>query len=790
MRRNTVEDTHKDTDKHPSIKNNGHAEDYQTTFAVEGMTCASCVRIVERQLKKLDGIEYVSINLATEKGLLVSDIPLDEKTISEAVRKAGYTYKQQAATEDIIQKKFKAAEKLFIQALAVTIPLMILMVIHMAGVHIPGYLWMEFAAGAFVLFYTGRHVIRGAAIALTHRHTNMDTLVTLGALAAWLTTPMAILGMPVLSFGAISTMIIAFHLTGRYIENRLKYRASQDIQSLLKLQSSTARIILDNGKQEEVPVETVKPGQKLLIRTGDRIPLDASVVSGSGYIDESMVTGEPVPVFKEADAEVIGGTLLEKGNMTVSVSRVGEDTFLSKMIRLIEDAQSSRVPVQAFADRITKVFIPVVFSLAAAAGLTWYFAYPLLQPFLLQAQTLLPWIDPYAGPLSTAIFTFVASLVIACPCALGLATPMALVAGSGAAAKKGLIIKDGEAIQTAKDIDVILLDKTGTITKGSPTVVETDIPQEELANLAALEGYSSHPLGLAIISYVKQTEQNKPASGGSDSEKTENSSYSSGKPAIAVSEVNEEEGEGITGRIDGKTYRIGRPKDPKQYEQEMGKGHTVIEAAVDDQPLGFFAVADPVKEDSAEAVRLFTQEGILPVMVTGDEESTARSVARDVGITEIHAGYRPDEKLRLLRSYQKQGKTVAMVGDGINDAAALKAADVGIALGTGTDLSIESADIIIISGELTRVNSAIEISRLTFRKIRQNLFWAFMYNLIALPMAMAGLLHPAIAEAAMTFSSINVILNSMGIRKKSLSHATGSQDTALQNKNTSVQKTV
>jgi len=734
--------------------------DFQSTFSIEGMTCASCVRIVERQLKKIEGIEYVSVNLATEKGLVVSDHEIPRERIAEAVKKAGYTYRKDIPTEDRIQQKFREARSRFIQALAVTIPLMLLMILHMSGMHIPGFLWMELIGGAFVIFYAGRSVLKGAAIALTHRHTNMDTLVSLGAAAAWITAIMALAGMEVLSFGAIAAMIIAFHLTGRYIENRLKYRASRDIQSLLNLQADTARILLDDGTRETVPADTVKAGQKLFIRTGDRIPLDGSIIDGGGLIDESMVTGEPVPVYKQAGDEVVGGTILQNGSLTVEVTRVGEDTFLSKMIRLIEDAQSSRVPVQAFADRITKIFIPTVFSLALISGIVWFTAYPALQPFLVRMQELLPWINPDAGPLSAAVFAFVASLVIACPCALGLATPMALVAGSGTAAKHGMIIKDGEAVQTAKDIEVILLDKTGTITKGTPEVTETSVPEEELKNLAELEEYSSHPLGQAVISFVKNRYPDAVSPASADT------SGSSSDTAARVRDVQEQEGEGISGTIDGSRYEIGRPEDPNIYRKQMEMGRTVIEAKKDGGILGFIAIADPVKDDSAQAVTLLKQMGIIPIMVTGDEEATARNVAKQVGIEDVYAGYRPDQKLALLRSFQKEGRVTAMVGDGINDAAALKAADVGIALGTGTDLSIESADIIIISGELSRTAHAVGISRLTFRKIRQNLFWAFMYNLIALPMAMAGLLHPVIAEIAMTISSITVILNSMGVQRR------------------------
>jgi P-type Cu+ transporter len=709
---------------------------YTQTFSVEGMTCASCVRIVERTLKKMDGISYVSVNLANEKALVLSEQPIDIELVKKTITDTGYTYREKSPTEDLLTRRFRAAKKRFILALSVTIPLMILMILHMSGIHIPGFLYIELFASAFVLFVPGSSVLKGAWIAVSHKHTNMDTLVSLGAIFSWLTVGPALFGLPILSFGSISAMLIAFHLTGRYIESRLKYRAAADIRTLLDVQSKNALVINPEGKELTVPVEAVK--------TGERIPLDGIVKSGTALVDQSMISGEPLPIRRDGGEEVIGGTLVTQGVLTVEVTKVGEDTFLANMIKLIEEAQSASVPIQAFADRLTNIFIPIVFSLAIISALAWGFLYPFLQDYLSSISTYLPWIVNDAGAFSSAAAVFVAVLVIACPCALGLATPMALIAGSGAAAKRGIIIKDGEAIQGAKDIEVILLDKTGTITSGKPVVSETNLEFDDLLAVASVENYSTHPLAAAIAEYAAAQTNN---------------------PLPEAEQVVETAGKGISGVVNGSTYFLGRPPaDNPDYTRLMETGSTVIAVWKNEEPVGFIAVSDTIKPEAKNVIAILKKSGITPVMVTGDQDITAQAVAAQVGIETIHAGLHPEDKLDILRSYQKAGKKVAMVGDGINDAAVLKAADLGIALGTGTDLSIESADTVIVSGSLTRIPDTMDLSRLTFRKIRQNLFWALIYNAVALPLAMAGLLHPAIAEIAMTFSSINVILNSMKIR--------------------------
>ncbi|MDY7030027.1 MAG: heavy metal translocating P-type ATPase, partial [Spirochaetota bacterium] len=446
--------------------------------------------------------------------------------------------------------------------------------------------------------------------------------------------------------------------------------------------------------------------------------------------------------------QVIGGTIVQQGSLRIEVEKVGEDTFLAQMIRLVDEAQSARVPLQALADRISFYFVPIILVLAFVSAFGWYLLYSELQPLLRWASGFLFWIQADPGPLAAGLFVFVTILVIACPCALGLATPIALVAGSGKAARNGILIKNGEALQHSRSLRYMLMDKTGTLTRGKPRVAATSLSNEELLPVAAVESHSVHPLAAAIVDYVNETAgETGPAV----------------DPDVKVGDLKETSGEGISGRVDGHLYRIGKPADASRYAEHMEKGRTVVEIERDNAPFGWIAIADPIKPDAAEAIADLKKMGIIAVMVTGDAETTARAVADQVGIHEVMAGISPDRKAEIVRHYRRKGDPVGMVGDGINDAAALKTADVGFAIGTGTDLSIESADIVLIRDSLSTLSSAVSVSRQTVTAIKQNLFWAFFYNLIALPLAVMGFLHPIIAELAMLFSSINVILNSLKI---------------------------
>jgi len=719
------------------------------SFSVEGMTCASCARIVERNLNKLDGVNFVSVNLATHKAYVVSEPTVEALDIKQAVEKAGYTYSKEVAGDDVLTRQFAASRKKIKTALYLTLPLMLLMILHMSGVHVPSFFTIEAIIAGVVLFVPGRSTIKSAFIALRHGHTNMDTLVSISAFVSWLTAILGAAGIQEISFGSISSMIVAFHLGGRYIEARLKHRAAQDVRSLLDVQARNARLRTDAGI-EEVPIEAVKPGAHVMVRTGEKIPLDGKIIEGSALVDESMVTGEPVPSPHEQNSQVIGGTIVQQGSITVEVEKVGEDTFLSQMIRLVEEAQSSRIPLQALADRISVYFVPAIIVIALLSGSLWYLLYPQLQPLLQWASQYLFWLYPDPGAPTAGLFVFVTVLVIACPCALGLATPMALIAGSGKAATHGILIKNGEALQNTKTLRYLLMDKTGTITRGRPQVVETSLSKEVLLRVAAIESHSIHPLAAAVVEHAFG--QANPDQANFDK-------------TLHIEGLEEIAGEGIHGRVAGVEYKIGKPRDPEAYKQLMQQGYTVIEVESSGKAAGWIAITDPIKPEAAEAVQSLHRMGITTVMLTGDSYTTARSVAAKVGIDEVIAEVSPDCKAEMVRHYRSMGAPVGMVGDGINDAAALKTADVGFAVGSGTDLSIESADIVLIQDNLAVLSGAIEISRKTVDTIKQNLFWAFFYNVVALPLAALGFLHPVIAELAMLFSSINVILNSLKISK-------------------------
>ncbi len=712
-------------------------QQFKTSLVVTGMTCATCSRMVERSLGKVEGVVFAAVNLATETAFVVSDREIPKEELVQAVEKAGYSVSEERA-EDLEKNRYLKIKKNLALSWLVTAPLMTLMVFHMVGQHVPLYYPLEFFGGALAIFWAGRDSIKGAWIALSHFHANMDVLVVSGSVAAWATAAFAFAGFPVVSFGAVGAMIMALHITGRYIESRLRDKASKEIRALLSIQAREARVLDGEEKEIMIPIEAVKEGMTLLVKPGERLPSDGELLDGTTSVDESMITGESLPVVKNAGDGVTGGSLNLTGAVRIRATLIGEDSFLAQMVSLIQEAQGAKVPIQAFADRVTNYFVPGVATLAVISGVFWYLQAGRLAPFLDGAARFLPWVTSLRDPLSLSIFAFITTIVIACPCALGLATPMALITGTGAASKKGLIIRNAEAIQTARDVTVAVLDKTGTITEGKPTVVETDLSPEALAAVASLEAFSNHPLAKAIAAASDER--------------------------LPVTDLEEITGEGVRGKVAGTTWFVGRPEDASKYDAHLALGQTVVEVRRDDAAEGFVAVEDPLREDAIEGIRRLSEMGISCVMATGDNEKTARAVAARVGITEVRAGVRPDGKLDLVRNLQSRGGKVLMTGDGMNDAAALKGADIGVAIGSGTDLAIDSADIVIVKGGISRLADAVAISRKTFTVIRQNLFWAFAYNVIAIPLAMGALLHPVIAEGAMAFSSISVILNSMRVK--------------------------
>ncbi len=708
------------------------------TFRVAGMTCAACARRVEIGLRKLEAVKFAAVNLATESAFVVLKEPLSEEELYGAVSRAGYSVTRDTP-EDMEKKRYRQQLRSMTLAWIITGPLMVLMLLHMTGRHVPFYGTMEILGGAVVLFGAGYPSFRGAWIALSHYHANMDVLVAFGALAAWSTAILEALGVPVASFGAVGAMIMGLHLTGRFIESWLRDRATREVRQLMDLQVTEVRLLDEEGTPFTVPLEAVSPGAVALLRPGERIPGDGVLREGETSVDESMISGEALPVSKKPGDPLVGGSLNLTGSFRMEITGLGEESFLARMISLVQEAQGAKIPIQALADRITGFFVPLIIALALGGGFFWYFFNPRFGSSVAAWFSFLPWVRSLDN-LSMAIFVFVATVVIACPCALGLATPMALMVGVGRASRKGLIIRNAEAIQTARDIDALVLDKTGTLTEGTPSVVEHTLSPENLFRAAALEGESNHPLAKAIASL--------------------------GDSGISreVREVHEIAGEGIVGLVEGEALFVGRPEKPEIYQEKINQGCTVVEVRSEGRILGALMITDPLREGVSRAIGRLQELGILVVMATGDNPGVARVVAEEIGISRIYAGVRPEEKLDIVRTLQGEGRRVAMVGDGMNDAAALKGADVGLAMGSGTDLAMESADIVVVRGHVDRVLEALEISRSTFRAIRQNLFWAFAYNFVAIPLALLGVLHPVIAEAAMGFSSVSVILNSLRIR--------------------------
>lgn len=713
--------------------------EYKKSFTVTGMTCVNCARIVERALAKIPGVRLASVNLTTSSAFLVAQREIPFEVIKRAVEDVGYGASE-GPIEELETKRYREAKRNLTLSWLLTSPLMFLMIYHMLGTHISGFTLIESLVVPFILLTAGRGTLRGAWIALRHKHANMDTLISLGAISSWVTSLLSLFGLRIASFGTIGAMIIAFHLTGRFIESYLRDRATKEVKALLKLRGKEARVLFD-GEELTLPIEALKEGFLVLVKPGERIPADGIIVDGRSSVDESFISGEPIPVSKGEGNEVIGGSLNLLRPLKVRVTKVGEDSFLSQMIKLLEEAQGGKVPIQALADKITSFFVPLVFSLASLSALIWLFKFEDLLPLLDKFKGIVPWLMVVRDPLSFSLFVFISTLLIACPCALGLATPMALAVGSGLLAKRGLLVRNAEAIQTSKDVNLLLVDKTGTLTVGRPTVTFHNLDEETLKIVSSMERASAHPLAQAIASLSEES--------------------------VKLREVTELVGEGLSAKFEDDEYFVGRPLDYLPYEEHLREGRTVVEVRRNGRVIGFIAIEDPLREDSKEAVLRLKEMGIEVVMVTGDSEETARFVANKVGIKEIWAQVKPQDKLDILRGYQAKGFKVAMAGDGMNDAPSLKGADVGIAMGSGVDLAIEGADAIIVKGGISKIVDLIDISRRTFSIIRWNLFWAFFYNLVAIPMAMLGLLHPLLAETAMILSSLTVILNSMRIREVS-----------------------
>lgn len=708
------------------------------SFRVTGMTCTTCSKIVERALSKVEGVTYASVNLATESVFVAADDSVTFDVLEAAVEKSGYKILKEAPA-DIDDIKYREARKDLFFILLIGMPMSVLMFMHMAmGIHYHWYSMMEVTAGGVAIFWGGRKTLRGAWIALAHAHTNMDTLIAISAAASWVTAAMNYAGLDIPSFGTIGVMILMLHLTGRYIESHLRDRAAKQVKALMTLQPREARVVSE-GNTLMVPIEAVKPETLIQVNPGERIPLDGVVEEGLSGVDESLLTGESQPVAKDSGSDVTGGAMNLSGVLLIRTTKVGEDTFLSKMLDLVREAQGSKVPLQDLADRITLKFVPAVISLALISALVWYFFFDSLSLYVAPLAGYLPWPTAFGSPISAAAYSFVATLVIACPCALGLATPLALVVSTGEASKNGLLIRNAEAIQTLHEVDHAILDKTGTLTMGEPEVMEWELRDEAIPFVCALESNSGHPVAKAVARRLGTHGCEKPES------------------------AEEVPGEGVTGRWGNDEWFVGRPLNRSRWTAKSALARTIVEVRKNGEPLGFFAISDPIRNDSKEAVSELARLGITTMMATGDGMEAALEIAGQAGIENVRWEVRPEDKLSIVRETQSRGKRVLMAGDGINDAAALKGAHVGVAMGGGMDLAVDSADIVILKGGISKIVSAVKISDKTWQVIRQNLFGAFFYNIIAIPLAMLGLLHPLAAELAMAASSITVILNSLRI---------------------------
>lgn len=728
---------------------------------IKGMTCTACANRVEKTLNKIGSIASANVNFAVEKITIEYD-PKQIRLIDmqKKVSELGYELiLEEDAGDDIDEDEIKIRKtgKIMNISIALSSAIMGLMMIHMFIRPIPGYFPITVLLGFPIVFGTGLHVHRASLKALKNKSPNMDVLVTLGSLPPYL---IGLLGFmfPIQTFIEMATTIMTFHLIGKYLEVRAKGRASQAIKKLLQMGAKTAKIIVD-GEEIEIPVKDLQVGDIMIIRPGEKVPTDGVVVDGSSLLDESMATGESMPVKRQKGDEVIGATINKQGLLKVEVTKVGKDTFLSQVIKMVEECQGSKVPIQEFADRITGYFVPAIILLTMGTFIS-FNMFPEFHLGIIEwGAAFLPWVNPDLTPLTLAFITATAVLVISCPCALGLGTPTALMVGSGIGAEKGILIRNGEAIQTFKEVKAIAFDKTGTITKGKPEVtdlimVEGAEEKEVLYYAGTIEKGSEHPLAHAIV------------------ERAKNEKLNLGE----VMEFNAVIGMGVVGKIDGEKILVGNRKlmienevPYEAYENELVRleeeAKTAMMIAKGNQLLGIVAVADPIKEDSAQAIAELESMGIKTAMITGDNRRTAAAIGKKVGISHVISEVLPDGKVEEVVRLQKQYGTVAMVGDGINDAPALKQSNVGIAIGTGTDIAIEAADVTLVRGELTGIVSAIKLSRAIFRKIKENYFWAWFYNAVAIPVAMFGLLHPMIGAAAMAISSLNVIYNSLRLKK-------------------------
>ncbi|MBB6449818.1 Cu+-exporting ATPase [Geomicrobium halophilum] len=730
------------------------------TFDISGMTCAACATKIEKKLSKMEGVSSATVNFAMEN----ASVEYDEGQLSvgdmmEGIRKLGYTLKPQKSRDETVSRKDNEIRKQtgkFVFAAILTLPLLWTMVAHfefMSFLYLPDMLmnpWVQLALAAPVQFFVGAQFYSGSYKALKNKSANMDVLIALGTTAAffysiflgweWYATGQQ--GMPELYFET-AAVIITLVVLGKLFEVRAKGRTSKAIEKLLGMQAKTAHIIR-NGEEMEVAIEEVLVGDTVMVRPGEKVPVDGKIYEGQSAMDESMITGESIPIDKKPGDEVIGSTINKNGLLKVEATKVGKDTALSQIVKVVEEAQGSKANVQRTVDKVSGIFVPVVVLIAIATFLVWYFV-----------------INP--GDLRSALVPLITILVIACPCALGLATPTSIMAGTGRSAENGVLFKGGEHLENTRGLQTIVLDKTGTVTKGEPALtnvkVAPDFNEESvLAIVGAVEKNSEHPLAEAMVKGIE--------------EKGISLRESEGFEALP--------GFGVRAFVDGDEVLVGTRKLMQTSSVPIGsasdemsafekEGKTAMLIAIDGKYAGMIAVADTVKETSKAAIQRMHDLGLEVAMLTGDNQQTAEAIGKQVGIDRVIAEVVPEQKAEEIKKIQDQGKKVAMVGDGINDAPALAVADIGMAIGTGTDVAIESADITLMRGDLHSVADSVQLSTKTFRNIKQNLFFAFFYNTASIPIAAAGLLAPWVAGAAMAFSSVSVVLNALRLQRLKLS---------------------
>ena len=732
------------------------------TLDISGMTCASCVRRVERALGKVEGVETASVNFAAENARVTLAAPVPVEVLVAAVEKAGYAAKPADTSNDRDQERAAHARGTLIQLIAgsiLAIPAIVLaMAMDIAGMHINDdprlHGWIVMLLATPVQLGLGWRFYKGAYTSLRHLNPNMDVLVALGTTVAFVYSAWVVIAdTHEHMFFDVSAAVLVFITMGKYFEETSKGAASSAIRALLGLSARSATVIRD-GVETEVPIEQVARGDIFVVRPGQRIAVDGVVREGHSTIDESMLTGESIPVERRPGEHVIGGTINQNGVIHVEATAVGEDTALRRMARMVEEAQGSKAPIQKLVDQVAAVFVPVVIVIAAATFLAWGLA---------------------GGNWEDGMVAAVAVLVIACPCALGLATPTAIMVGTGMGAERGILIKNAEVLQRTRRLNAVVLDKTGTLTEGRPQVVEVvslgELTNEQLLVLAATaESPSEHPLSRAVV----------------------DAAVDAGLVPGTASNFEAITARGVQAMVDGKLVLAGNLRLFEEYGFPLDQafrdrvsamedaGRTVIAVAVDGRIEGLFGIADEVKQNARRAVEALRGQGLRVIMMTGDNERAAAAVAARVGITEFRAGAKPEDKLTLVRELQAAGLSVAMVGDGINDAPALAQADVGIAMSTGTDVAIEAGDITLLNGDVSKIAEAIALSRSTLSTIRQNLVWAFGYNVVTIPVAALGLLNPILAGAAMAFSSVSVMANSLRLRTNSrnLARASGNEYSA------------